>query len=141
MQTGFESEPLKVSTFDGHNFVGMDYFYWRWNGKRYRSIIGATSDLASTPQISWDMLPPFGWYARAAWAHDAAYRANLEVQIEYGTWLRIQMPFADANQMLLDLMTSCQTSPFQDGDKFTIYQAVSKAGQKSFSDDLAKPIV
>lgn len=129
-----------LSTFDGQQFKFTDYFYWWWKGKRYRGIIGASTDLASTPRAGWALLPPGGWYARAAGAHDLVYRAEAEVQLDDASWLRIQMPFDDCNSMLLDLMTSLQTSPMQEGEKMLIYEAVSKAGQTSFSDDLAKPI-
>jgi Protein of unknown function (DUF1353) len=141
MQTGFENLPVKCSSFDGHNVILTDCLIWTWRGKRYRGIVGAGSDGASTPQISWNVLPPFGWYWPAALAHDLVYRAEAEVQLDDGSWLRIQMPFDDCNAMLLDLMTSLQTSPLQEAEKMLIYEAVSKAGQTAFSDDLAKPIV
>lgn len=132
---------MVFSSYDGQQFLMTDYLSWWWNGKHYRNIIGASTDLASTPKIGWNVLPPGGWYARAAAAHDFAYRCELEVETNPDVWLRIQMPFDDANQMILDLMTSLQTSPFQEGEKMLIYEAVSKAGQTAYIDDLAKPIV
>jgi Protein of unknown function (DUF1353) len=138
-QDGFEG-PFVGSSLDGHNWVATAYFYWWWQGRRYRCIIGATTDGASTPQVGWNLIPPFGWYWLAALAHDFAYRAQCEVQNPDGTWTRIQMAFDDANQMLLDLMASLQTGPLQEGEKRLIYEAVHRAGQTAFSDDLAMPI-
>lgn len=137
---GFESADFCGKSRDGHNWVALQYFYWWWQGKRYRCIIGATTDGASTPQVGWNVLPPFGWYWLAALAHDFAYRGQVEVQNADGTWTRIQMAFGDANQMILDLMTVLQTQPQHEAEKWVIYEAVSKAGQQSFSDDLAQPI-
>lgn len=138
-QDGFEG-PFYGYSLDGRNWVATAYFYWWWRGKRYRCVIGATTDGASTPQAGWNILPPFGWYWLAALAHDFAYRAQCEVQNPDGTWTRIQMYFDDANRMILELMTTLQTAPEHEAEKWVIYQAVNKAGQTSFSDDLAQPI-
>lgn len=125
---------------DGRNWVATQYFYWWWKGKYYRCVIGATTDGASTPQITWNVLPPFGWYWLAAICHDFGFRGMVEVLLDDGTWHRIQMAFSDCNQMIFDLMTVLQSKPEHEAEKVIIYQAVSKAGQSPFSTDLAQPI-
>ena len=51
------------------------------------------------------------------------------------------MTFDECNTMIFDLMTALQTLPQHEQEKYVIYQAVQKAGQNAFSDDLAQPIV
>lgn len=142
MPDGILNLPFQVSTADGHNVNLLVAPEWSWRGRNYRGVVGASSDGASTPRPGWAALPPFGWYWPECVIHDLLYRCMAEIQNPDGSWLRIQMPFQDCNQCLLDLMTAHQpTGEVYNVEKMTIYQAVSKDGQGSYWGDLAAPIV
>lgn len=74
---GFAPAQFKVSTQDGRIFrLEEPVVFTRADGSQVAMPVGTESDGASTPLALWGMLPPFGIYWRAAFLHDAAYRAR-----------------------------------------------------------------
>lgn len=139
---GFLNLPFEVSTFDGHNFALLKRPVWQMaDGRILGGIIGGTSDGASTPRAGWNVLPPFGLYWLAAYAHDLGYRCETEELVsgtwQDGTWRRIELTKAYCDAMLLELMTGLGVD---EATKLTIYNAVKDFGNTAFSDDLAQPI-
>ncbi len=74
---GFSPAQFKVRTQDGRFFrLEKPVVFTRADGSQVTMPVGTESDGASTPLALWGMLPPFGNYWRAAFLHDAAYRAK-----------------------------------------------------------------
>jgi hypothetical protein len=122
---------------DGRNFVLSDYLYYTTScGTEYRGIVGATTDGASTPREIWNVYPPFGKYWLAAILHDFAYRGMLEEKMDSGLWVRVQLPFNECNDLLMDAMKQLGIDILT---RNIIYNAVKVAGQDAFLNDLAQP--
>jgi hypothetical protein len=132
MNYGFKDTRFEVETEDGRNFVIIkDADYVSKKGIIYRIPIGATTDGASTPQVSWNLIPPFGKYWKAAVLHDAAYRNSLLVW--NGTvFAKANLGFEDSNDLILEAMQSCGVNEVE---CYTIYEAVATCGKLSFIKD------
>jgi hypothetical protein len=131
--------PFACPSGDGRNFVLVDNLYYiAEDGTKYRGMVGATTDGASTPQIVWSKFPPFGQYWLAAIFHDFLYRAAVEIWSESEQrWVRTQVQKDVADRLLLEAMNGLGVDH---NTQWTIYNAVKDFGDSSFSDDLAKPI-
>jgi hypothetical protein len=134
----FLTESVSVSTSDGRNFTLLTPLVFQCaDGRMFRAMIGATTDGASTPQVGWNLIPPFGAYWRAAVLHDAAYRCALEQQQVNATWVRVMLPKDQADALLLEAMESCGVDF---ATRETIYEAVTKLGDNAWLGDAAQPI-
>lgn len=103
MTPGFYPEDFTVITRDFRNFKSVaPNFYITRNGEKIDLPAGDESDLASTPKLVWEVVPPSGWYARAAWLHDILYRYS-------------QRPKSECDALLLEAM-QVLLSQFQDGE-------------------------
>lgn len=111
-------------------FGDWDYYYvkggsiiWRPNqGQPYKLVDvpeGFVTDLASIPRLFWQALRPEGRYAYAAVVHDYLY------------WTQIR-PRAEADQIL---NFALQDSKVNDAQRWAIYQAVDKLGQKAWDNN------
>jgi len=78
---------------------------------------GFVTDLASIPQLFWNLLPPFGKYTEAAVVHDWLYRNHL-----------YSRPTCDA--ILLEAMQLCGVNWFQ---RQLIYRNVRAFGWAAWS--------
>lgn len=131
MTPGFQSDDFTVSTSDGRNFVLLNsVIYIAKDGTKWIIPADTTSDGASTPRFTWDVLPPFGAYWRAAVLHDAAYRGTL-VNADGG---EANLPKDKCDNLLLEAMELCGVDII---DRQAIYQAVRLAGGEAFSEDRA----
>lgn len=112
---------FEIYTEDGHNIVLLkDYIYERKDGCIVPIPKGTLSDGASTPQIMWNQIPPFGSYWMAAVLHDCLYRhANAGKD------------FCD--ETLLDAMEFLNT-PWVLAK--AIYEGVHLAGESSYAEDM-----
>lgn len=79
---------------------------------------GFKTDLASVPQIFWNILPPFGKYSEAAVIHDYCYRTHLVSR-------------AVADGLLRTGMILCRVPRWQ---RFVIYWAVRIFGGHAYAD-------
>lgn len=129
MQPGFQSKIANVLTTDGRNCKLVEPLTFVTRDGRVLIIpCGAATDGASTPQGTWDVLPPFGDYWLAALLHDAAYQNTL--QLPDGTLATLTKDQSDA--LLLEAMQSLGVNNF---DAQTIYNGVHDFGWKAFKDD------
>lgn len=132
MNPGFQSDEFTLSTKDGRNFMFMeDADYVSKTGVHYRIPIGATTDGASTPRGTWNVLPPFGAYWRPAALHDAAYRNTLLVFD--GTDFRVaNLAKVECDLLLREAMQLCGVNDLEEN---AIYEGVALGGQSSFDQD------
>lgn len=131
MTPGFQSDDFTVSTSDGRNFVLLNsVVFIAKDGTKWTIPAGATSDGASTPRFTWDVLPPFGVYWRAAVLHDAAYRGTL-LDAEGG---EANLPKDKCDDLLMEAMELCGVS---EADRWVIYRGVKDAGGAAFAEDRA----
>ena len=73
----FLQDSLLVHTKDGHNFTLADPLRYQTKaGTIITAPVGTQTDGASTPNIMWALLPPFGKYWLAAVLHDYLYRCT-----------------------------------------------------------------
>lgn len=111
-------------------FGDWDYYYvkggsilWRPNhGQTYQLVEvpeGFVTDLASIPRLFWQVMRPEGRYAYAAVVHDYLY------------WTQTR-PRQEADQILNFAM---QDSQVGDAERWAIYQAVDRFGQKAWDDN------
>ena len=120
LKYGFNVPFLKVGTSDGHNFVLLEAFtYITKNGEIIEASVNMGSDGASTPQIMWNILPPFGEYWMAVVLHDIMYRY-------------LQLPKDRCDEICKEAMTLLGAA---EHDIFTIYQGVQCFGWNSFNED------
>jgi hypothetical protein len=126
---------ILVRTGDGRNVTLMEPIEFQTDkGVTYQVPIGATSDGASTPAALWPTIPPFGQYWKAAVVHDAAYRNQLQRQLESGFWVPAMLSKEDCDALFLDCMTALGVDqPLKDA----IYEGVAMFGGKAFMDDRA----
>lgn len=82
---------------------------------------GFVSDGASTPQVVWDLIPPFGNYWRGAVLHDWFYRETY-------------LPREFCDGVFLEAMDSLGVSHIE---RDTIYEAVRLFGGEAFACDRA----
>lgn len=66
-------EPLPNGT---HWRVHQSWRYRLADGREHTVPEDRVTDLASTPQIVWNLYPPFGKYTRAAVLHDDIYKTG-----------------------------------------------------------------
>ena len=132
MMPGFQSFTFKVATSDGRNFELLEDAEYLSRGLvLYRIPQGATSDGASTPRGTWNALPPFGDYWRAAVLHDAAYRGTLQV-FDGNGFSAANLSKADCDNLLLEAMQLCGVDELTSR---TIYEGVHLGGASSFTED------
>ena len=118
--TMFSTDQLKVSTADGHNFTLLEPFtYLCKDGTIIIVPEGSQSDGASTPQILWNTLPPFGVYFKAAFLHDFLYRAT-------------EFPKEFCDNVLLEAMECLGVNQIEAD---TIYEGVHLGGWMAFNED------
>lgn len=136
----FTKQTLKVEMHsDGRNCTLLEPLeYIADDGTRYRSIIGATSDGASTPQAIWAKYPPFGKWWFPALIHDSAFRCTLEQKLgDDGIWQRVQLTEPQANDLIDEAMASQGVSAV---DRLIIYNALKMFGATAYVQDLSLPI-
>lgn len=122
---------------DGRNFVLHDYLYYSdTDREQYRCIPHSRTDGGTIPEILWSAQSPFGIEWLSFILHDCLYQGNVEKRVGNNSWLRVQLPFAECNEMLLRALLGDKVSKVR---AEIIYYAVKEFGQKAFSDDLAKP--
>jgi|APMI01.1.fsa_nt_gi hypothetical protein len=111
-------------------FGDWDYYYvkggsilWRPNqGQPFQLVEvpeGFVTDLASIPRVFWQVLRPEGRYAYAAVVHDYLY------------WTQSR-PKEEADQIL---NFALEDSKVNHVERWAIYQAVDKLGQKAWEDN------
>lgn len=83
---------------------------------------GFKTDLASIPQLLWNVLPPVGKYDAAAVVHDYLYQNNGITRLE-------------ADDVLLEAMKVCGVNRFQ---RFVIYSGVRVGGWVPWNNYRAK---
>lgn len=119
----FTNLPLKVSSFDGRNFVLLeDFSFTRPNGEVITVPAGSESDGASTPPEIWPVLPPFGLYWPAAVLHDWAYRYS-------------KLPKDECDLLLNEGMAALGV---HEVTRIEIYEGVHFGGGKAFAEDRQK---
>lgn len=120
--TFFNPNKFKVETLNGLNMTLLENVLCA-----DETILpkGATSDGASSPRYLWPLIAPFGTYWREAFFHDVLYRV-----------LCLQKDVCDTkfHQALLANPNISKVTAF------ALYEAVSKFGTSSYSNDLAQPI-
>lgn len=121
---GFSTLSPLVRTRDGRNVVlAEDVTYTAKDGKVYRIGLGSTSDGASTPNLLWVTIPPFGWYWLAAVFHDWLYRFS-------------DVPDEESCDALL--MEAMEILPgYNEFEARLIYEGVHYGGKSSFQSDRA----
>lgn len=116
----FKTGIFKVSTIDGRTCILLEPVkYVTEDGEDIIIPMGATTDGASTPRGTWNILPPFGDYWRAAFLHDHLYRSTMK-------------PKAECDHLLLEAMQSLNVYKLE---RDAIYQGVVDFGQFSFDMD------
>lgn len=116
----FKQRTLKVETHDGHNITLLEpLVYVTEAGETITIPAGAESDGASTPQVIWNQLPPFGTYWLATVLHDFLYRLSSKTQLE-------------CDDLLFEAMCSLGVSKFA---REAIYAGVRVGGKGAFDQD------
>jgi|CXWL01.1.fsa_nt_gi hypothetical protein len=111
-------------------FGDWDYYYvkggsilWRPNqGQSFKSVEvpeGFVTDLASIPQVFWQVLRPEGRYAYAAVVHDYLYWTQLRPKREADLILKFALEDSKVNSV----------------EQWAIYQAVDKLGQDAWDEN------
>ena len=136
--TGFQSPYLSVRSSDGLNFTLLEpVTYIANNGTVIMLGMGCKSNGASTPQIGWDVLPPFSqYYWKAAFLHDCLYSNTALIKQSDGTFRPANLSKDDCDSLLYEAMTSlgCQQETMA-----AIYKAVAIFGQPYFDAARATP--
>jgi len=115
----FQELDILVRTGDGRHCVLMEPFVYITNGgERIEVTIGSETDGASTPQIIWDHLPPFGRYWKAAYLHDYLYRYTNKTK-------------EDCDLIFLEALLSLGVDAVLAN---VMYQGVTKGGWKAFDE-------
>lgn len=157
-------DPL-VRTVDFHNFIPWEPIEFADDkGNIFRvPPFKSRTDLASTPQLIWSKLPPFGTYARSCIPHDGGYQGWLErmkaeasderlkaaralrqqaeelmaqaAALEADCWAPANLNKDQSDTMLLDLMTA---DGVDIATKEEIYEGVHLFGWKAFREDQEK---
>lgn len=123
---------------DGRDFMLRDYLYNLLpNGDTYRIIPHTMTDGGSVPRVLWIAQAPFGPEWMDFVFHDGLYGGEAEKKLGNNSWLRVQLPFDECNELFLISMLDNGISKVK---AEALYYAVKEFGQKAFSDDLAKPI-
>lgn len=137
MKPGFyNSNPLVKGVgpiADGRNFSFQEpVYYLSIDGKKLCIPIGATTDGASTPQVIWNVIPPFGkgWLAYAL--HDAAYRNTLLWLDDLGNWHRAAFEKSVCDGLLDEAMIWCGVGKIE---RDAIFDGVVLGGTSSFEGD------
>ena len=116
----FSVEHLKVSTSDGRNFTLLEPFTFLCaDGTIVIVPAGSQSDGASTPELLWPTLPPFGLYWKAAFLHDFLYRCT-------------PYPKDTCDNILLEAMECLGVNEIE---AHTIYEGVHICGWMAFYED------
>lgn len=108
---------------DGYHWkVINDFFYTTDAGEKLDIPAGLITDLASTPRIIWNILPPFGRYTGAAIVHDDLYATQ-----------KFTRERSDA--ILLEAMEAEGVSWLT---RYTIYWGVRIGGWAAWNEDATK---
>lgn len=105
---------------DGRNWqLAHPFGFWTPRAGLVPVPTGFKTDLASIPQLFWNILPPFGKYTEAAVIHDYLYRTHIGTR-------------KVADQTLLAGMKVCHVPRWQ---RVVIYLAVRWFGGMAWRDD------
>lgn len=121
MILAFSNIDLLVRTRDGRHCILQEPFTVtdQETGESWTVDIGASSDGASSPPISWNTLPPFGTYWPAAFLHDDLYRRSKWAKEKCDVWF----------------LAAMEALQVKECEKRVLYEGVHLFGGPSFKED------
>ncbi len=129
----FINTTLDVRTGNGLDDTLLECLEYVDNqGVHYRAPVGATTDGLSVPRCVQNIIPATGgdWFSGVL--HDAAYRNQLEVQVNEYLWQRARLTKDACDGLLLEALLSQDCG---EAMSHIIYGAVKECGQSSFEED------
>jgi hypothetical protein len=136
MLTGFETISV-TSVWRGESvpdLLPLGFEFW-WRGQKFRHKPGGCSDGLSSPQFT-HLDPDIDsrdWAYPPAVAHDGGYHDAIEMQNQFGEWVKFTFTKDECDTLFKELMDSIATDDKQRAEALAFYEAVHLFGQTAFN--------